>query len=270
MSQRLTDYIFLGPHADEREHDAARRIALMIRALNTLRDSLDEYYNKLKPVGKDDKGDKHHAKRRKLLEGMESPTAPGEFRGKEPTFSTFLHDGAEYQLKYIRRLVPYNDKVVFLAAATRTGTEGAEGDIVVVKFAKTYGKEAHALLEQHDPPLAPRLWYCEPVKQLGGLWMVVMDHVENCGALDEGGKDSVKKAIDVLHAQGLVFGDLRLPNVLISKNGPMLVDFDWSGKEGTAVYPASINMGIHWPEGVRGGAPLRASHDNLMLQRLLD
>jgi len=153
VSQRLTDYIFLGPHADEREHDAARRVALMIRALNTLRDELDEYYNKLKPVKKDDEGAKH-AKRRKLLEGTES--SPGEFRGKEPTFSTFLRDGAEYQLKYIQRLVPsQNHKGVLLAAATRTGTEGVEGDTVVVKFAKTYRKEAHALLEQHDPPLAP-------------------------------------------------------------------------------------------------------------------
>ena len=157
MSQRLTDYIFFGPHPDECEHDAARRVALMIRALNTLRDELDQYYAKLKPVGKDDEGGKHHVKRRKLLEGTEFSTAPGEFRGKQPTFSTFLRDGARYQLKYIRRLVPsHNDKVVFLAAATRTGAEGVEGDTVVVKFAKTYGKEAHALLEQHDPPLAPK------------------------------------------------------------------------------------------------------------------
>jgi hypothetical protein len=49
----------------------------------------------------------------------------------------------------------------------------------------------------------------------------------------------------------------------------MLVDFDWCGEEGEAVYPASINMDVRWPEDVCGGALLKASHDDFMFLQLV-
>jgi thiamine kinase-like enzyme len=44
------------------------------------------------------------------------------------------------------------------------------------------------------------------------------------------------------HVAGFVFGDLRLPNVLVSAEGRLaLVDFDWSGEAGNACYPLGLN-----------------------------
>lgn len=182
VSQRLTGYIFLGPHTDEREHDAARRIALMIRALNKLRTSLDKYYETLIP---EDQQDVHDAKRRRLQEGIARPRrSANAIQGKAPTFSTFFKDGNKYELEYLDRLDhEHPHKSVFLAHATRADSDNVDTSLVVVKFTRTYGKRGHQLLANEHPPLAPTLWYCEPVQELGGLWMVVMDHAKSHGAL---------------------------------------------------------------------------------------
>lgn len=53
----------------------------------------------------------------------------------------------------------------------------------------------------------------------------------------------VKKALNVLHINGLVHGDLRRLNVLVvrrsvgeagDEDGDMLVDFNWAGQAGEA------------------------------------
>ena len=213
ISQRLTGYIFLAPYANENEDDAARRVARMIRALNKLRAALDEYYKTLKPQNDEVKP---LPKWRKLLEGTES-VSPNLPRVMGPMFSTFSKGGTEYKLEYLKRLDPdpgggNKGKAVFSALAVPVGSD--KGDHVVVKFARKYGKQGHALLAEQSPPFAPKLWYCEPIKELGGLWMIVMDYVHSYGELNENRKDQVKAAIHILHAEGLVFGDLRLPNVL--------------------------------------------------------
>jgi RIO-like serine/threonine protein kinase len=58
--------------------------------------------------------------------------------------------------------------------------------------------------------------------------------------------DDLKSAIDVLHEAGLVFGDLRRPNVLIKETGQgevqaLLVDFEWVGLDNQARNPPSLN-----------------------------
>lgn len=236
----------------------------MIRALNKLRAALDEYYKTLKPQNDEVKP---LPKRRKLLEGTES-VSPNLPRVMGPMFSTFSKGGTEYKLEYLKRLDPdpgggNKGKAVFSALAVPVGSD--KGDHVVVKFARKYGKQGHALLAEQSPPFAPKLWYCEPIKELGGLWMIVMDYVHSYGELNENRKDQVKAAIHILHAEGLVFGDLRLPNVLALGDGVMLIDFDWCGKAGEAEYPASINTEIMWPPGVFAGAKLLPSHDDFML-----
>ena len=70
------------------------------------------------------------------------------------------------------------------------------------------------------------------------MWVVVMDYVR--GAAVEGVLTnpahiaSLRSAITTLHEHGLVFGDLRRPNVLLMGDRVVLVDFDWCGKEGEA------------------------------------
>lgn len=52
--------------------------------------------------------------------------------------------------------------------------------------------------------------------------------------------DDVKAAIDILHDQDLVFGDLRASNIMIvgeDKNHAMLVDFDLAGRHDQDKYP---------------------------------
>ncbi|CAG8815411.1 3563_t:CDS:1, partial [Racocetra fulgida] len=45
----------------------------------------------------------------------------------------------------------------------------------------------------------------------------------------------VKKAIDKLHEENIVFADLRDSNILVNKSQDqyqgMLIDFNWAGKE---------------------------------------
>ena len=49
----------------------------------------------------------------------------------------------------------------------------------------------------------------------------------------------VRRAITELHDAGSVFGDLRAPNVMFQRDTKkaLLIDFDWSGKEGVVHYP---------------------------------
>lgn len=57
----------------------------------------------------------------------------------------------------------------------------------------------------------------------------------------------VRRALDLLHGNGLVFGDLRPPNVMINKLNGKLIDFNWPGEEGQAKYPSLMSQGIAWP-----------------------
>jgi serine/threonine protein kinase len=48
----------------------------------------------------------------------------------------------------------------------------------------------------------------------------------------------LRRAVHLLHDHGLVFGDLRPPNVMITKaHRVKLIDFNWAGEKGQARYP---------------------------------
>ncbi|KAI0083190.1 hypothetical protein BDY19DRAFT_746482, partial [Irpex rosettiformis] len=83
--------------------------------------------------------------------------------------------------------------------------------------------------------------------------------------------EQLKKAIGRLHEGGFVFGDLRKPNILISRatGGVVLVDFDFCGKENEARYPVGIHTELCWATArIDPGAVMKKLHDNLMLNRL--
>lgn len=78
-------------------------------------------------------------------------------------------------------------------------------------------------------------------------------------------------AVELLHAEGLVFGEMRGPNVLLRKDGePLLIDFDWCGPEGTACYPLGVNMhsAIPWHPDVNTGTLIKKEHDWHLLKVL--
>jgi len=70
------------------------------------------------------------------------------------------------------------------------------------------------------------------------------------GRLTEQQCKRVKDAIDIIHSNQLVFGDLRRPNILVGNDIAMLVDFDWCGKSGEGRYPSEINRdsSMGWPQ----------------------
>ncbi|KAF9068834.1 hypothetical protein BDP27DRAFT_1143789, partial [Rhodocollybia butyracea] len=131
---------------------------------------------------------------------------------------------------------------------------------VLVKFCSPYSSEVHAILAQVN--FAPKFLYC--TKLTGGVTMIVMglltsaEHWENSAAVFLGKLfpkcvvEKVSKALAILHTNNLVFGDMRRPNVMIDEDWEVnLVDFEFSGQQGETRYPALLNTGIEWVEGVQ-------------------
>jgi tRNA A-37 threonylcarbamoyl transferase component Bud32 len=52
-----------------------------------------------------------------------------------------------------------------------------------------------------------------------------------------------------VHNAGYVHGDIRTSNILVYKNSPMLIDFDWAGNKGVVRYPINMNIDAkQWEE----------------------
>lgn len=143
-----------------------------------------------------------------------------------------------------------------------------------VKFVQQYNVTAHKLLAKIA--LAPQLLHCSEVAN-GQFRMVVMDFVEGETAYERFGAtqkvadpivEQVKRAIDELHQNPLVFGDLRRPNVVIMKDGKAkLVDFDWCGEDGKGRYPPTLNdpSSINWHADVKRDGIMSKVHDEHMI-----
>ncbi|KAG8908930.1 hypothetical protein FRB99_000033 [Tulasnella sp. 403] len=114
---------------------------------------------------------------------------------------------------------------------------------LIVKFTYRYNKTAHKLLEQTHG--APKLLYVDPALDNPthnaaasghGPWVVVMEYVPGCrlssATVTVSNSDklritaAVKQAVKRLHREGLVFGDLRLQNIVVTESETYLVDFD--------------------------------------------
>ncbi|KAL5514058.1 hypothetical protein ACEPAG_2819 [Sanghuangporus baumii] len=189
-----------------------------------------------------------------------------------------------------------------------TGT--MNGKNVIIKFTRRYCEGAHRLLAQNG--LAPQLHLCVPV--LGGYLMVVMDYVPGetsdmfllRGPFTTDILSDIRKAMELLHREGYVFGDLRLRNILIVRKmqadadqpkpnganklahgpdypaatndkyanrqfGAVLVDFDWCGRDSEARYPPTLNDtgDIDWAPGVERFGLMKKEHDEYLLRKLI-
>ena len=181
---------------------------------------------------------------------------------------------AEVKFRYEGHVDPScrGTKAVFLA-------ETEKGRKIIVKFTEVYNDEAHTLLATQG--LAPQLLSCDR-STLTGFVMIVMDYIDGKQLrhwYPQGRKistqalEQVKSAMNLLHANEFVFGDLRWPNILVTsikgEDRIQLVDFDWCGKVGVTEYPADINLvDIEWPKDVVPGGLMRFEHDEEMLSRL--
>ncbi|KAF9502793.1 hypothetical protein BS47DRAFT_1273877, partial [Hydnum rufescens UP504] len=81
----------------------------------------------------------------------------------------------------------------------------------------------------------------------------------------------VKEAMNILHVKLIIFGDLCLPNIIITNEGkPMLLDFDWCGEDNSARYPPDLNntADICWYSGVVRNGLMSIEHDKFMLDAM--
>ncbi|KAL7688872.1 putative protein kinase-like domain superfamily [Plasmopara halstedii] len=111
---------------------------------------------------------------------------------------------------------------------------------VIIKFAKRYGREVHDYCS--NAGFAPELLFCEYLPNV---------------------RDQLLKIENLLKDGSFVHDDLREQNVMwdTSKNRFVLIDFDWSGRDGVDTYPPFMNDEIAWPAGAACGEPLRVAHD---------
>jgi hypothetical protein len=278
IAQELTDYITLGSHPTDPDR-GLRRVAQVLVTLRECIEDLSSFYNGLRffrsprrgPVTDPPPGraSKRLGPRSEDITPQYVPESPLQ-RWVFPCYTEFSINGDHFSLTYERPLEGGEKTTRALFTATMTSSS-AGSKLVVVKFTRRYCTEAHRLLAEMS--LAPKLLYHEDI---AGVHFIVMEHLEVIEVSDDplGGEDgtkhmeSLRRAARALHGEKLVFGDLREPNILITKDGLRLVDFDWSGKEGTVCYPAGISGEIPWPDGVEGEAEIKVEHDEEWFRRL--
>ncbi|KAK0199567.1 hypothetical protein DFS33DRAFT_1367992 [Desarmillaria ectypa] len=194
-----------------------------------------------------------------------------------PHVNSYTSNNSTTSFRYLRPIDPQDTLCVTFLAETADPSPTR----IIVKFVEQYGAEAHQLLADAD--LAPKLLYHGVIDSstgapsYGSLRMVVMEEVEgtNAFARYQGRKapqlfvDSVREAIHKLHDRGLVFGDLRHQNIMITRDDKVkLIDFDWAGKDGEAEYPMRLSKKIQWAPGVRAMEKMYKAHDIFMIDQL--
>jgi hypothetical protein len=242
--QPLTDYIWLG--GDNFNEDRLLFVSRLFTAVKSAISTLRSYYIA-------------------LGQEFSNPVSQNPISDAFP----FITEYGSKKFTYVSCLAPDYLNLVYKAELDN------EQRMVVVKFVSTYHAQAHRILAERR--LAPTLHYAgtddAEAPKYGGRCMIVMDFVEGepaVSSLSEGQFEQVKEAIQLLHSHDFVFGDLRLPNILITGDTVMLIDFDWCGKAEEAQYPASLNTAddIGWPPGVEPDSVMRKEHDIFMLQKL--
>lgn len=247
--QRLTDIMYFG-QARPSDDQKLYRLATIFTALEECKEMLDSYYDDI-------------YKRLNSIPAL-IPQKP------HPRFfpypSQFIMHSTKVQLKFTYVDCLENDPASVTFLASTEHPNDPEMRHIVVKFVDRYGYEGHQLLA--DLGLAPQLLYCGLLNGqvdardsesargastfIGGLYtgpwrMVVMEFVD--GATMSVQRElwppdvyqKIKDALGVLHSHGFAFGDLRPPNVMLKKDGNiMLIDFDWCGKEGVVRYPRAL------------------------------
>lgn len=179
-------------------------------------------------------------------------------------WTSFQLAGEVCNLVYGHRLTDYTNKTVFEAVMT---VEGKQVE-VIVKFAHRYGESGHRLLAKED--LAPTVYYCA-FEETVGMWAIVMSKVtgDTSRALTAKQSKELQRAVGLLHAQELVFGDLRRPNVIaIGKDKISLIDYEWCGRGEVVRYPTDISTSLDWAPGVGPDKVITKEHDEYQLNKL--
>ncbi|KAJ3500012.1 hypothetical protein NLJ89_g9980 [Agrocybe chaxingu] len=149
---------------------------------------------------------------------------------------------------------------------------------ILVKFVQGYSAELHAFCA--DSGHAPRILAFE--KLPGGWLAVAMEYISSgvttttaassrLASCRERWTSQLWKLVRSFHDSSFVHGDLRDPNIICDdKDRVLLIDFDWSGKEGQVSYPTP-NLNEELLAGrIQGDLKITKGDDERVLQRTLD
>ena len=146
-----------------------------------------------------------------------------------------------------------------------------KGEAVVIKFSPSYyGEEVHRHLA--DQGLTPKLHMSK--KLCGGWYALVMAKVEGSRLqlnVTKPVKEALKYALDTMHKEDYVHGDVRPQNILVVNDSRVcLLDFDWAGKKDTVRYPVALNMSRSsvWHPDVKPGGLITKEHDLYQLEQI--
>ncbi|GJJ15115.1 hypothetical protein Clacol_009390 [Clathrus columnatus] len=255
--QRLTDYLWIG-HSRVIDDAYAIRLARIFYSLRLAVRKLHQYYLDLpSPLLKSD--------------GRFFPSITSF------TFITTPELSTNISFRYEKPLDRDAGCVTFLATII---SDDCNGKKIVVKFTERYGQEAHHLLAMKR--MAPMLLSCGPAQHesgeiVAGKLLIVMEYVEGDSAavkymnrsLPNQIRSSIRIAVKILADNNMVHGDLRRPNILITRSGEVfLIDFDWAGRYGEVRYPLHLSPGGIWVEGVEDYNLIEFRHDEEMVDRL--
>jgi serine/threonine protein kinase len=185
-----------------------------------------------------------------------------------PYKDSYTNDqGSKCAFEYKLRLM--QGALIFLAEHTEPE---ANAKPILVKFTRTYSEVVHKLLASNG--FAPELF---AVEDLAGGWkMVVMEYLSGWVMLGVKPhherlkyKERLKRALSIIHDRGLVHGDVRGPNILVSKDDVKLVDFDHCGEEGVKRYPREWDHRQRLDDAKEGDL-MQKTHDDRMLERIFD
>ncbi|KAK0217128.1 hypothetical protein IW262DRAFT_1449540 [Armillaria fumosa] len=267
--QRLTDIMWVG-EATTYENAHLYRLSRIFTSLRDCLQTLHTFYDGIK-----DRPD---------LELIPDEPHPRYFPYPD-SFHEF-ESRTETKFKYLDVLESDSTNVTFLAQTTSD-----EPRKLIVKFIDRYGVSAHACLAADN--VAPRLFFCgllngiDDVRDVAGaggvtkcsglyvgtLRMVIMEYIDGNSAQttppDAWPTDAytqIQAALVKLHSRGPVFGDLRQPNVVFTRNSKaLLIDFDWSGEEDQVCYPKDLSRGVTWHRDAQGFQLIKKEHDMAML-----
>ena len=230
------------------------RVARILHALGKNMNRLEAYYHSLKV----------------------QPFLPNKLHARFfPSINTYRAPNSTLiNFRFVKPLESKSTCTTFLAE-----TEGPFPRPIVVKFVHRYNEEAHNLLAASN--MAPKLLYFGKVgvrdddPSYGHLQMVVMDYIDGTTVdrapnLPSSFREQVQAILTLLHKHDFVFGDIRGPNLMLTKDGKVvLIDCDWIGKHEESQYPIMMSQSIKWPEGVKDGLGVMKEHDIEMLDQLV-
>ena len=149
---------------------------------------------------------------------------------------------------------------------------------IYVKFTRWYSVELHRFCAERG--LAPRILGLQELH--GGWFVVAMEkidtvHPNDITAFPEAveWRKNLRELVSGFHHKGLVHGDLRMANFVFTKsNKPrkmILVDFDWGGKDGEAVFPhEELVEGLGVSNNQLYGRKITKEHDLKCFEKVVE